>query len=70
MTSIADYPLHDISKNYCKQCARADGTMLTFNERWRQLTLYYVDIHHLDYDMAKQTAYVILKKLPAWRRKW
>lgn len=70
MTSIGDYPLHDITKNYCKYCAHDDGRMKTFDEKWHDLTLSYVEKHNVDYPIAKQTAYTILKKLPAWKRKW
>lgn len=70
MTQIADYPLYDISKNYCKYCAHTDGTMLTFAEKLASLTHNYISHHQMDYSTAQQTAIVILKKLPAWRRKW
>lgn len=70
MTSIGDYPLHDISKNYCKHCAHKNGSMKTFDEKWQELTLHYVNHHNIDYVIAKETACTILKKLPAWKRKW
>lgn len=70
MTKIADYPLYDISKNYCKYCAHTDGSMVTFTEKLACLTDLYIANHHMDDLTAQQTAIVILKKLPAWRRKW
>ncbi|OCF98824.1 zinc ribbon domain-containing protein [Gilliamella sp. wkB308] len=70
MTSIADYPLHDLSKSYCKYCANQDGTMKTFDQKWHEVTLRYANNHNVDYSVAKQTAYIILKKLPAWKRRW
>lgn len=70
MTAIADYPLHDLSKNYCKHCAHSDGSMKTFDEKWQEATLKYSNNHNVDYLVAKETAYTILKKLPAWKRKW
>ncbi|WP_392551194.1 zinc ribbon domain-containing protein [Orbus wheelerorum] len=69
MTQIGDYPLYDISKNYCKYCAHTDGTMKLFDEKLAELTAHYIKIHRMDDIIAKQTAYVILKKLPAWKRK-
>ncbi|GAA5107965.1 zinc ribbon domain-containing protein [Orbus sasakiae] len=69
MTQIADYPLYDISKNYCKHCANKDGTMKTFDEKLASLTLRYMQSHDMDCAIAKHTAYVILKKLPAWKQK-
>ncbi|QYN44446.1 AraC family transcriptional regulator [Gilliamella sp. ESL0441] len=70
MTCIADYPLHDLSKNYCKYCAHENGSMKSFDEKWQEVTLRYAKNHNVDYPIAKQTAYVILKKLPAWKRQW
>lgn len=70
MTSIADYPLHDMSKNYCKHCAHSDGAMKSFDEKWHEVTLKYANNHNIDYSVAKETAYTILKKLPAWKRRW
>ncbi|RKS87534.1 putative zinc ribbon protein [Orbus hercynius] len=70
MTKIADYPSYDISRNYCKYCAKSDGTMKTFNEKLADLTLRYTQYHSMNYAVAKQTATVILKKLPAWKHKW
>lgn len=70
MMAIGDYPLYDLSKNYCRQCAHQDGSMVSFEERWDMLTFFYVNRHEMDYEVAKQTAYVILKKLPAWKRRW
>lgn len=69
MTAIADYPCHDMSKNYCKYCAHIDGTMKTFDEKWMSLTSHYVNHHGLEYSVAKETAYTILRKLPAWKPK-
>jgi len=69
MTQIGDYPLYDITKNYCKHCAHADGSMKSFDEKWEGLTTKYINFHNMDPIVAKQTAYVILKKSPAWKRK-
>ncbi|WP_392565439.1 zinc ribbon domain-containing protein [Utexia brackfieldae] len=69
MTAIADYPLCDISKNYCKHCAHADGSMHTFDERLAILADFMVNKQGIDSEIAKQTAYILLKKLPAWKRK-
>lgn len=69
MTAIVDYPLYDISKNYCKHCAREDGSMQSFEERLTHMTAFMVNQHNMDVGVAKQTAYVLLKKLPAWKPK-
>lgn len=67
MTSLADYPLYNMTKNYCKLCARNDGSMQTFDEKWANLTHTLIKVHQMDENIAKDTAYVLLKKLPAWR---
>lgn len=69
MTRIADYPLYDISKSYCKNCAHSDGNMLSFEEKLAAVTDSYIQNYKMDHHLAKQTAYVILKKLPAWKPK-
>ncbi|MDF7667690.1 zinc ribbon domain-containing protein [Orbaceae bacterium ESL0727] len=69
MTSISDYPQHDMSKNYCKHCAHFDGSMKTFDEKWQNLTLHYANHHNIDYVIAKDIAYRVLRKLPAWKRR-
>lgn len=69
MTRIGDYPLYDISRNYCKYCAHADGTMMTFEEKLHSLTLHFMQEHKMEHDIAKDSASVILRKKPAWRRK-
>ncbi len=44
--------------------------MKTFDQKWHEVTLRYANNHNIDYSIAKQTAYTILKKLPAWKRRW
>ncbi|MBC9131031.1 hypothetical protein JMI89_09465 [Frischella sp. Ac48] len=68
MTRIADYPLYDISKNYCKHCANSDGNLVSFQEKLSALTAHYVQTYKMDKNFAEKTAYIVLKKLPAWRR--
>jgi hypothetical protein len=41
--------------------------MKTFDEKWHEVTLQYAKNHNIDKAIAKQTAYIILKKLPAWK---
>ncbi|AJA44902.1 zinc ribbon domain-containing protein [Frischella perrara] len=68
MTQISEYPLYDISKNYCKYCANPDGSMMSFEQKLSILTANYIQTYKMDNNTAKYTAYTILKKLPAWRR--
>lgn len=70
MTQIGDYPHYDITKNYCKLCAHADGSMQSFEEKLKDLTLRYIQSHQMPPELAKETATIILRKLPAWKRKW
>lgn len=67
MTQIADYPRYDISKNYCKFCAKTDGSMKSFDEKLAELTLRFITSHMMEYTIAKETAGIILRKLPAWK---
>lgn len=42
---------------------------MTFEEKLHSLTLHYMQEHKMEHDIAKDSASVILRKKPAWRRK-
>ncbi len=67
MREPADYPLQDESKDYCKYCARPDGTMQSYAEKVEGTTAFLIRTQGLDAQAAHDTAVRMLAKLPAWR---
>lgn len=67
MCSQEDYPAGDMSKNYCKHCARPDGTMQSYPEKLTSMMEFIVKNQGLDPKIAEQSAAYMLSKLPAWR---
>lgn len=62
-----DYPGGDTSKEYCRYCARPDGTMRSYDEALEGMSAFMVKTQGLDPAAARETVRSILAKLPAWR---
>lgn len=62
-----DFPLQDTTRNYCKYCAREDGTMQSYSEKLESMTHFIVRTQGLDQKVAKESAEFMLKQLPAWK---
>ncbi len=69
MIKASDYPLEDESKDYCRFCARPDGTMQSYPEKVEGMTEFLIRTQGLDQEAAKQMAIRNLAKLPAWKDK-
>ena len=67
MSKASDYPLEDESKDYCRFCARPDGTMQSYPEKVEGMTEFLIRTQGLDQEAAKQMAIRNLAKLPAWK---
>ncbi len=66
MTKKGDYPLEDESKDYCKHCAREDGTMQSFEEKKESMSAFIMKTQGFDVTVAKTAAEKLMSKLPAW----
>lgn len=67
MNEVSDFAMNDMQKNYCRYCARKDGTMQSYNEKLESLTSFIQRTQGLDEQKAQETAKNIMKKLPAWK---
>ena len=67
MKEISDFAMNDPTKDYCIHCARPDGTMQSFEEKFENMTGFIIKTQGLDKSVAQSTAKSMMKKLPAWR---
>lgn len=67
MTQPSDYPGEDETRDYCKFCARPDGTMQSYSERLEGMTGFLIRTQGLDGRAARDIAARTMAKLPAWK---
>lgn len=67
MAQSSDYPGGDESKDYCKYCARPDGSMQSYPEKLEGMKGFLVRTQGLDEGAARELAVRSLAKLPAWK---
>ncbi|ADZ21521.1 Conserved hypothetical protein [Clostridium acetobutylicum EA 2018] len=67
MNNKGDFAVGDESKDYCKYCAREDGTMQNYNEKLKGMTEFIVRTQGFDVKAAENIAREMMSKLPAWR---
>jgi AcrR family transcriptional regulator len=62
-----DSPQGGTSQDYCKYCAREDGGPRPFDEVFNTITNFFNEVHGLNEDTARQAAFAVLSKNPAWK---
>lgn len=62
-----DHAMGDSTKEYCKHCARPDGSMRSHEEAIDGMSQWMVRTQGLDPAVAKSMAIETLAKLPAWK---
>jgi hypothetical protein len=67
LRTAEDFPLADASKTYCRHCARADGTMKSYDEVLTGMTGFLQQTQGLDGAVARDAARSMMAKMPAWR---
>lgn len=67
MEKREDYAMGDESKDYCRYCARPDGSMQSFTEKLESMTEFVVRTQGLDSGAARAAAREMLSGLPAWK---
>lgn len=67
MTKPSDFPLGDESKDYCKYCARPDGSLQSYSEKLEGAAEFLVRTQGLDREAARRLAVRTLAKQPAWK---
>ena len=67
MEQAEDFAQGDVSKAYCRHCARADGALQSLAERTASLAEYVMHTQNLDQATAQQAALEMLKRQPIWQ---
>ncbi|QAA31035.1 zinc ribbon domain-containing protein [Clostridium manihotivorum] len=67
MEKTSDFPNGDETKNYCKHCAKPDGSMQSYEEKLESLTNFVIRTQGLSQDAANSAAKSMMEKLPAWQ---
>lgn len=62
----SDYPLGHEGLDYCKFCARPDGSMLSWEEKLEGLAEAFVRTKKVDRETARRMAGRLLATQPAW----
>lgn len=66
MNQPEDFAGGDSGKNYCRYCARPDGTMQSFEEKKAGMAQFIVETQGFDGQAAEAMALAAMKRLPAW----
>jgi hypothetical protein len=67
MSAPEDFAGGDMTRDYCRYCARPDGTMQSYPEKLASLGAFLVKTQGLDSEAARVTAAEIMARLPAWK---
>ncbi len=67
MKAAEDFAAGDVSRDYCRHCARPDGTMQSYPEKLTSFSGFLVKTQGLDPEAARVTAADIMSRLPAWK---
>ena len=67
MKEPADFAMGDIEKDYCRYCARPDGTMQSYEEKLISLSDFLIRTQGLDKQAAVNAARNMMARLPAWK---
>jgi hypothetical protein len=69
MAVPSDYAAGNTAKDYCRFCARPDGTMQSYEEKLRAMGAFLVQTLGLDEGAAVDSARVMMARLPAWKER-
>jgi hypothetical protein len=67
MSKPEDFAAGDTARDYCRHCARPDGSMQSYREKLESYGAFLVKTQGLDTWAAKTMAKDIMSKLPAWK---
>ena len=68
MSAKEDFAMEDESKDYCKYCAREDGSMQSYDEKLKGTTEFIIRTQGFDEKAALKIAKETMAKLPAWKK--
>lgn len=63
-----DFPLQDITKDYCVYCAKENGELQSFTERLDGYSNWLVNSQGIDKKAAEAQAKQLMAKIPAWKK--
>ena len=67
MEESSDFAMGDQTKEYCKYCARPDGSMQSYEEKLQGTIEFLIKTQGIDRQAATLNAVNIMAKLPAWK---
>lgn len=67
MKNTEDFANGDVDKEYCRYCARPDGSMQTYDEKLKSLTNFIINTQGLEEQAANSAAKSMMANLPAWK---
>lgn len=67
MVDDQDFAAGDPNKDYCRFCARPDGTMQSYEEKLESMAGFLQKTQGLESQAATHTARQLMAKLPAWK---
>ncbi|WP_455382639.1 zinc ribbon domain-containing protein [Salinispira pacifica] len=67
MEKAEDFAGGNLSKDYCRYCARPDGSMQSYPEKLESMSEFVIRTQGLSSEAARAAAAAMLKDLPAWR---
>ncbi|HUX13753.1 MAG TPA: zinc ribbon domain-containing protein [Spirochaetia bacterium] len=67
MEKAEDFATGDESKEYCRYCARPDGSMQNYPEKLASMSGFIVKTQGLSEEAARLAAREMLSRLPAWK---
>jgi hypothetical protein len=69
MEKDEDFAASNRSKNYCRYCARPDGSMQNYDEKLASMTGFIVRTQGISETAARESARAMMAALPAWSGK-
>ena len=69
MAEPADFAASDESKDYCKFCARPDGSMQSYSQKLDSMSDFVAKDRGLSKEDARSAARELMADLPAWKDK-
>lgn len=67
MRAKEDFAMGDEHLDYCKYCARPDGSMQSYDEKLDGMTNFVMATQGLERAVARKVAAGQLAELPAWK---
>jgi len=65
--SIEDHAMSDPAKDYCRHCARPDGTLKSYDEALTGMSGFFQHTQGVDPAVARKMAAETMAHQPAWR---